>query len=265
MAGPKSTRQLLSLDDDGVLQPVVDSCHVAVLPTADGSHLLIVSGPIDIASARQLHDAIHDALAGGGVSVRVDTSPVTFFDAAGVRALWRGAAEARRCDVALRLVAVSDAVRKVLELTEADRWLNWRIDEVTRQFACRRPRTTHSAHPSADATLRFEGVDPCRTDGHASTAVDVNADELLVRFLELQQSRMTVELDDQTATFDSSGDESAPVPRAPAPEADPPQETKPDDAIAELLALAREFWWQIAVVLLLTLVVLIALTSEAGN
>ncbi len=86
----------------------------------DGYILIRLSGEVDLSWSAQVRRAVLDAL-GGNTTVGVDLSEVSYIDSSGIAALVEGFQSARSHGSRFVLVAVSDAVRAVLELARLDR------------------------------------------------------------------------------------------------------------------------------------------------
>jgi anti-sigma B factor antagonist len=86
----------------------------------DGYVLVRLSGEVDLSWSAQVRSAVLDALASNAV-VGVDLSDVGYIDSSGIAALVEGFQGARAKGSRFVLVAVSDAVRAVLELARLDR------------------------------------------------------------------------------------------------------------------------------------------------
>ncbi|MEP7044302.1 MAG: STAS domain-containing protein [Dokdonella sp.] len=86
----------------------------------DGYILVRLSGEVDLSWSAQVRRAVLDALA-GNTTVGVDLSDVSYIDSSGIAALVEGFQSARAHGSRFVLVAVSDAVRAVLELARLDR------------------------------------------------------------------------------------------------------------------------------------------------
>lgn len=74
-----------------------------------------VAGEVDLAAADRVWEEL-SRLIGPGTSMRVDASGVVFLDSAGLRALLRLADWADAVGARFRLTAVSDPVKRVMEL-----------------------------------------------------------------------------------------------------------------------------------------------------
>ena len=85
-----------------------------------GGYVLVrVSGEVDLSWSQQVRDAILAALGRGDVGVEL--SQVGYIDSSGIAALVEGLQQSRQRGLRFALVAVSDAVRAVLELARLDR------------------------------------------------------------------------------------------------------------------------------------------------
>ena len=82
-----------------------------------GTHVLVVDGELDVASAPRLVAAFDDVLATRPPSVLIDVSQVQFADSSGLAALIRCRRRAVRCDSRLLVDAGEGAVARILELT----------------------------------------------------------------------------------------------------------------------------------------------------
>ncbi|HMM67166.1 MAG TPA: STAS domain-containing protein [Dokdonella sp.] len=88
--------------------------------TADGRTLIRLRGEVDLSWSQQVRQAVLDALS-RSQRVGVVLSEVSYIDSSGIAALVEGFQGARSKGVGFALVAVSDAVRAVLELARLDR------------------------------------------------------------------------------------------------------------------------------------------------
>ena len=86
-----------------------------------GDYVLVrLSGEVDLSWSQQVRRAILDALGDTG-KVGVELSQVSYIDSSGIAALVEGFQNARSRGSRFALVAISDAVRAVLELARLDR------------------------------------------------------------------------------------------------------------------------------------------------
>jgi anti-sigma B factor antagonist len=88
--------------------------------TGEGYVLVRLSGEVDLSWSQSVRRAVLDALDAAPV-VGVDLSAVSYIDSSGIAALVEGFQNARTRGRRFALVAVSDAVRAVLELARLDR------------------------------------------------------------------------------------------------------------------------------------------------
>ena len=88
--------------------------------TIDGCAVIRLRGEVDLSWSQQVRDAVLAAL-GKNARVGVELSNVSYIDSSGIAALVEGFQHARSKGTGFALVAVSDAVRAVLELARLDR------------------------------------------------------------------------------------------------------------------------------------------------
>jgi anti-sigma B factor antagonist len=86
----------------------------------DGYVLVRLRGEVDLSWSQQVRRAVLDALK-ANVPVGVELADVSYIDSSGIAALVEGFQGARARGGRFVLVAVSDAVRAVLELARLDR------------------------------------------------------------------------------------------------------------------------------------------------
>ena len=86
----------------------------------DGVVLIRLSGEVDLSWSQQVRHAVLAALE-TETAVGVELSQVSYIDSSGIAALVEGFQSARARGSRFALVAVSDAVRAVLELARLDR------------------------------------------------------------------------------------------------------------------------------------------------
>jgi anti-anti-sigma factor len=85
----------------------------------DGARLVRVIGEIDLSNARDLMDAIGNAVPSDASRVVVDLSETAYVDSAGIAMIFRLAERLSYSRQELRLVVPADApIRRVLELTK---------------------------------------------------------------------------------------------------------------------------------------------------
>lgn len=95
--------------------------HAKVL--GGGITVLKLDGKLNMVSAPQLREQIHSAVAAGNARVVVDLTEVDFIDSSGLGALINGLKSTRQAGGDLRIVAPTEQVQLVLELTNIDRVL----------------------------------------------------------------------------------------------------------------------------------------------
>ena len=86
----------------------------------DGVVLIRLSGEVDLSWSQQVRHAVLAALE-DHPAVGVELSQVSYIDSSGIAALVEGFQNARTRGSRFALVAISDAVRAVLELARLDR------------------------------------------------------------------------------------------------------------------------------------------------
>lgn len=86
----------------------------------EGYVLVRLSGEVDLSWSQEVRREVLDALS-SGEPVGVELSAVSYIDSSGIAALVEGFQAARARGSRFALVAVSDAVRAVLELARLDR------------------------------------------------------------------------------------------------------------------------------------------------
>ncbi len=82
-----------------------------------GGTVVTISGEIDIGCSKELLDMLVRAMRRHDPHLMLDLSGVTFFDCAGLTVLLRARRRAENHDGSLRVVAASDQVRRVIDLT----------------------------------------------------------------------------------------------------------------------------------------------------
>ncbi|MFF7158918.1 anti-sigma factor antagonist [Streptomyces sp. NPDC008139] len=107
-----------------VITDPADALAVRVSQRA-GHTVITVSGEIDFTGADTFARVLIDHLLRESDSLSLELSGVAFFDCGGLNALLRARRVAERTGAALRLTAVSPAVRRVLGLTGTDRLFDY--------------------------------------------------------------------------------------------------------------------------------------------
>ncbi|MBP8131017.1 MAG: STAS domain-containing protein [Candidatus Hydrogenedentes bacterium] len=87
---------------------------------AGGRCVIHVTGEVDLYASPELRAAILKAVSGSGDGVAVDLSQVAYMDSSGVATLVEGLKSAGQKKVAFSLLAPSQAVLKVLQLSRLD-------------------------------------------------------------------------------------------------------------------------------------------------
>jgi len=82
-------------------------------------NVLVIRGEVDLATYDEVSRVLHEHLDLADGDLRIDLSEVTFFSAAGVRALLEAADVARRRGVALRIDRLSRSAAMVLSASGA--------------------------------------------------------------------------------------------------------------------------------------------------
>jgi anti-sigma B factor antagonist len=93
---------------------------VAGITESAGRLIVALEGEIDLEQAGAVRRALLDSLKKGR-NVLVDLSQVTYIDSSGIASLVEGLQVARKQKSELALVAVSQRVRRVLELARLDK------------------------------------------------------------------------------------------------------------------------------------------------
>jgi anti-sigma B factor antagonist len=85
----------------------------------DGGTIVAISGEVDVCTEALLQQALLQIIRKRGARLMLDVSGVSFMDCAGLRALLATRRRAELRGGFLRLIAVSAAVRRIIELTGA--------------------------------------------------------------------------------------------------------------------------------------------------
>jgi len=93
---------------------------VAGITESEGRLIVALEGEIDLEQAGAVRRALLDSLKKGR-NVLVDLSQVTYIDSSGIASLVEGLQVAKKQKSDLALVAVSQRVRRVLELARLDK------------------------------------------------------------------------------------------------------------------------------------------------
>jgi anti-sigma B factor antagonist len=101
----------------------------------DGVHVVAASGECDLAEAPKLEEAlVKIAERRSSRQVLLDLSDVTYLDSSGIAALWRANVALEIAGSTLVLVAPSEPVRRILALTDLEKWLEIRDSSGLPQF-----------------------------------------------------------------------------------------------------------------------------------
>ncbi|GAA3050898.1 hypothetical protein GCM10010448_37460 [Streptomyces glomeratus] len=114
----------VSTDPPAPKKPRAAPADVQVHTAAPDRHLVTVTGHLDLHTAHHLADALQPLLDRGPHTVLVDLSGVTFLDSTGLTCLITAYRTARSTGARLSLIAPSQPVRKMLELTGVDQILD---------------------------------------------------------------------------------------------------------------------------------------------
>jgi anti-sigma B factor antagonist len=90
----------------------------------DGVVLLEIEGEVDAHTTRELDRALNDLLAQDRSRLVLDASKVGFISSAGLRAITFAHREAQQQGGEVRLVGLSDQVRRVFEMAGLDEFLH---------------------------------------------------------------------------------------------------------------------------------------------
>lgn len=111
--------------ENGDMRSVIDLSHALQLELAyqvapDGKATVRVRGELDIATADQAYTYLRDVVDGQDGPVIMNLSELSFCDAAGLGALARVAAHARRSGRTLKLTAARPALLRIMHITGMD-------------------------------------------------------------------------------------------------------------------------------------------------
>jgi anti-sigma B factor antagonist len=95
---------------------------IDALELADGACRLVLHGEVDLASATYARDLFLESCSRAR-RVEIDLADVQFLDSSGLQALVAARRQADRDGCDCVVVAVSEPVRRVLELTQTLHWL----------------------------------------------------------------------------------------------------------------------------------------------
>lgn len=95
-----------------------------------GTHVVVLSGEVDLQTSPEVRTAILEAL-GKGAPVVVDMSGIAYIDSSGVASLVEGYQVARKQGLAFILAGVSPAAMRVLHLARLDKVFAFQPDVDT--------------------------------------------------------------------------------------------------------------------------------------
>jgi anti-sigma B factor antagonist len=107
-------------DPQRVTAPGLTAFRAEAQPVVDGTGEVIVEGEVDVATAPQLREALHQAIDDGATRVRIDLAEVGFIDSAGLGVLIGVLKRVREVGGEIELAHVQPAPRKVIEITGLD-------------------------------------------------------------------------------------------------------------------------------------------------
>lgn len=81
------------------------------------THVIALSGELDVATVSQLDDALREAIAGGHTALVVDLVELTFLDSTGLMVLLNGFRRIRRKDGRLVLACTNPTVLRLFDVT----------------------------------------------------------------------------------------------------------------------------------------------------
>jgi anti-sigma B factor antagonist len=96
-------------------QPV--GLEVRERTTADGSHVLVPAGELDIASVEVLNAAVERACAEGARSITLDLSELSFIDSTGLAAIVLASRMCDRNGLELTLIPGAPSTQRLFEMT----------------------------------------------------------------------------------------------------------------------------------------------------
>jgi len=104
----------------------------------NGVLVVAASGECDLAEAPRLEETLVGlARSRSSCEVLLDLGDVTYLDSSGIAALWRANVVLDGAGCTLVLVSPSEAVRRVLSLTDVEKWLEVRESAELSQLRSR--------------------------------------------------------------------------------------------------------------------------------
>ena len=104
-----------------VTTPGLTAFRAEARPVVDGTGEVVVEGEVDVATAPQLRESLHNVIDQGATHLRIDLAEVGFIDSAGLGVLTGGLERARAGGGDLALVATGQNVIRILEITGLNR------------------------------------------------------------------------------------------------------------------------------------------------
>ena len=103
-----------------VTAPGLTAFRAEPRPVVDGAGEVVVEGEVDVATAPQLREALHQVIDQGATRLRIDLAEVGFIDSAGLGVLIGVLKRVREAGGEIELAHVQPAPRKVIEITGLD-------------------------------------------------------------------------------------------------------------------------------------------------
>jgi len=97
--------------------PGLTAFRAEARPVVDGTGEVVVEGEVDVATAPQLREALHQELDKGATRLRIDLGEVGFIDSAGLGVLIGAVGRLRERGGRLVLRHLQPAPRKVIDIT----------------------------------------------------------------------------------------------------------------------------------------------------
>jgi anti-sigma B factor antagonist len=107
-------------DPQRVTAAGLSAFRVEIRSVVDGTGEVVVEGEVDVATAPQLREALHQAIDEGATRLRIDLAEVGFIDSAGLGVLIGVLKRIREAGGEIDLAHVQPAPRKVIEITGLD-------------------------------------------------------------------------------------------------------------------------------------------------
>ena len=111
-------------DPQRITAPGLSAFRAEPQEVVDGTGEVVVEGEVDVATAPQLREALHQVIDQGATRLRIDLAEVGFIDSAGLGVLIGVLKRVREIGGEIELVHVQPAPRKVIEITGLDELFN---------------------------------------------------------------------------------------------------------------------------------------------